>query len=501
MKFRTRIWIMPAVTAAALSVGLLASWIAGGRTAEGLRVLRTVDVPYLAAVTAVDRGVEQFRLTLQTAASEGDIDKLKDVEAIGTETTKSVLSLSTIAGKAGGADSLGKAVDAYQTAALEATQRLLSKGDFAEQVRLMQESQSKLQKLLEARKVEAAQSVDNRQEAAVQGVQRLLLLYQAFGLLALVLLGCASWLTVRAVWRDLGSEPEALRAATRRVADGDLTVSVEVHGADHSLAGAVAQMVDRLRNAVGTIRQSTDSIATASSEIASGNMDLSTRTEQTASDLQQTASSIGQLTSNVRLSADSAAQANQLANTAALAAQRGGQIVAHVVTNMDHISAASLQIGEIIGTIDGIAFQTNILALNAAVEAARAGEQGRGFAVVAGAVRALAQRTALAAREIKTLVVTSGEKVQSGSQLVKNAGLAMDDIVAGVKRVSDIIGEISAGTKEQSVGIGEVNASVVRLDEMTQQNSALVEQSAAAAESLREQSTRLAESVSAFRLA
>jgi len=275
---------------------------------------------------------------------------------------------------------------------------------------------------------------------------------------------------------------------------------VQTDGGADSLAAAVAQMVARLRETVGSIRQSTDAIATAASEIAMGNQDLSNRTELTAANLQKTASSVEQLANTVRLSADSTQQASTLAGAAVKAAQDGGTIVAQVVSNMVEIDQASRKIGEIIGVIDGIAFQTNILALNAAVEAARAGEQGRGFAVVATEVRTLAQRSAQAAREIKALVATSGEKVGNGSKLVQDAGQAMVGIVADVRRVSDIVDEISVATSDQSRGLGEVNVSVGQLDQMTQQNAALVEQSAAAAGSLREQASNLATSVMAFRL-
>jgi methyl-accepting chemotaxis protein len=271
-------------------------------------------------------------------------------------------------------------------------------------------------------------------------------------------------------------------------------------GDERSLNAAVAQMVGKLRSTLGTIQHATDSIATASQEIASGNLDLSSRTENTASNLQQTASSMEELTGTVRQSAEAARQANQLAGTAASAAQRGGSIVSQVVTNMDEINNASRKITEIIGVIDGIAFQTNILALNAAVEAARAGEQGRGFAVVASEVRSLAQRSANAAKEIKTLINASSEKVESGTQLVRDAGTAMTDIVAGVERVTVVIGEISSATHEQSQGIALVNTAVNELDQMTQQNASLVEESAAAADTQREQAAKLAEAVSAFRL-
>ena len=272
---------------------------------------------------------------------------------------------------------------------------------------------------------------------------------------------------------------------------------VQVHT---PLALALQQALLRLNAALATVSLSTGNIQTASAEIASGSTDLSQRTEQAASNLQMTASAMAELTTNVRHSAESAATANQLASSAVQAAQRGGAVVQQVVASMDAISTSSKRIADIIGTIDGIAFQTNILALNAAVEAARAGEQGRGFAVVASEVRSLAQRSAEAAREIKSLIGASVSSVDSGGALVQEAGSTMGEIVAGIQRVSDIIGEISAATSEQSRGIGQVNQAVSQLDGMTQQNAALVEQSAAAADSLREQAGELAQVVGAFRL-
>ncbi|MBZ8138527.1 hypothetical protein CLD22_01270 [Rubrivivax gelatinosus] len=266
------------------------------------------------------------------------------------------------------------------------------------------------------------------------------------------------------------------------------------------LLRAIDAMRDALRRTVQQVRGAADGIATASSQIATGNQDLSQRTEHTASNLQQTASAMEELTSTVKSSADAAAQANQLAGSAADVARRGGQVVGQVVTTMGEISASSHRIADIIGTIDGIAFQTNILALNAAVEAARAGEQGRGFAVVAGEVRLLAQRSAEAAREIKGLIGSSVDKVESGSKLVADAGSTMQEIVASVQRVSDIIGEITAASHEQSQGINQVNGSVGELDQMTQQNAALVEEATAAAGSLRSQAGQLAELVATFRL-
>ena len=293
-----------------------------------------------------------------------------------------------------------------------------------------------------------------------------------------------------------------LRDSVQAIASGDLTKSVDNTRNDEigDLIRDTESMRQRLADTIGTVRHSVDSIGTASTEIATGNQDLSHRTEQTASNLQLAASSMVELTSTVRQTADSARTANQLVASANSAAARGGQVVGQVVTTMDEINASSRKINDIIGVIDGIAFQTNILALNAAVEAARAGEQGRGFAVVAGEVRSLAQRSAEAAKEIKALIGASVDRVEAGSRLVQDAGQSMEDIVSSVQRVSDIIGEISAAATEQSDGIGQVNQSVVQLDQMTQQNAALVEESAAAAESLKEQAQRLVEAVSVFRV-
>jgi methyl-accepting chemotaxis protein len=315
---------------------------------------------------------------------------------------------------------------------------------------------------------------------------------------SLVLGAAMAWVITRSVTRPL---QEAVSAATV-IAANDLSRPLDSHRKDElgDLLRALGTMQGALRGMVSQVRASTDSISTASAQIASGNQDLSARTEQTASNLQQAASSMEELTGTVKQSADSARQANQLASSAAEVAARGGKVVSEVVSTIDDINASSKKIADIIGVIDGIAFQTNILALNAAVEAARAGEQGRGFAVVAGEVRNLAQRSAQAAKEIKALIGASVEKVDSGSKLVADAGKTMQEIVGSVQRVTDIIGEITAAAAEQSDGIGQVSASVSHLDQMTQQNAALVEESAAAAQSLRDQAGRLSSVVATFRL-
>jgi methyl-accepting chemotaxis protein len=310
--------------------------------------------------------------------------------------------------------------------------------------------------------------------------------------------GLLAWIITRSVVVPLRSAI----ATTARVAAGDLAQEIDVKRSDEmgDLARSLAAMTSQLRQSMGGVLESSQTIRLASGEIAAGNADLSTRTEQTATALQQTASAMEQLTGTVRQSADAARQANQLAASAAEVAQRGGSMVGQVVQTMDDIQQSSRKIAEIIGTIDGIAFQTNILALNAAVEAARAGEQGRGFAVVASEVRSLAQRSATAAQQIKSLIGASVDRVEAGGRMVADTGTTMQEIVASVQRVADIIGEISAASAEQSSGIGQVNGSVGDLDRMTQQNASLVEESAAAAESLREQAERLNALVLGFRL-
>jgi methyl-accepting chemotaxis protein len=305
------------------------------------------------------------------------------------------------------------------------------------------------------------------------------------------------------ITRSIVKPVRAAERAADRIASGDLTGHYRVVGDDEAahLISALRRMQDSLKRIVTDIRHSTDSIQVASTQVASGNQDLSARTEQTAGSLQQAASSMDELTTTVRHSAEAAEQANGLAASASQAATRGGTVVSQVVATMDDIHASSRKISDIIGVIDGIAFQTNILALNAAVEAARAGEQGRGFAVVAGEVRSLAQRSAEAAREIKGLIGASVEKVESGARLVQDAGSTMAEIVAAVRRVSDVMGEITSASAEQAGGIQQVNAAVTQVDQMTQQNAALVEESAAAAHSMREQAGRLAQTVEQFRTA
>ncbi|MFM9924744.1 methyl-accepting chemotaxis protein [Variovorax sp. H27-G14] len=339
-------------------------------------------------------------------------------------------------------------------------------------------------------------------DAAAKGIasdytagRTMLLVLSAF---ALVVGALFAWRLTLGIVRPLG------RAVTvaETVAAGDLSAHIVVESRDEAgqLMHALREMNASLAKVVGEVRMGTDTIATASNQIASGNQDLSSRTEEQASSLEQTAASMEELTSTVKQNADNARQANQLAVSASEVAVKGGSVVSQVVQTMGSINASSKKIVDIIGVIDGIAFQTNILALNAAVEAARAGEQGRGFAVVASEVRNLAQRSAAAAKEIKTLIGDSVEKVEAGSKQVAEAGRTMEEIVGSVKRVTDIMGEITAASQEQTSGIEQINQAISQMDQATQQNAALVEEASAAAQSMQEQAGNLSQVVGVFRL-
>ena len=357
---------------------------------------------------------------------------------------------------------------------------------------------TELMTTLVERKSANAKALSEETDVIYANIRALLIALTLGGVLAGVAIGV---LITRSLTRQLGGEPADVAAAANAIAAGDLSTTIDDSRADRtSVVHAMHEMQASLRQIVSTVRASSDSIATGAQQIATGNSDLSQRTETQASNLEQTAASMEEISSTVQTSADTARQATQLATSASQAATQGGEVMEQVVTTMEEINTASRKIADIIGVIDGIAFQTNILALNAAVEAARAGEQGRGFAVVASEVRNLAGRSADAAKEIKVLIGNSVDKVDAGSKLVDTAGTTMRHIVQEVQRVTGLISEISASTSEQTLGVGQVSQAVAQLDQVTQQNAALVEESAASAASLSQQAQQLVQAVAVFKL-
>ncbi|MBB3179162.1 methyl-accepting chemotaxis protein [Variovorax sp. Sphag1AA] len=428
-------------------------------------------------------------------------DVISDSVKKGSETMAKVEALLVVDAEKAMFKSIVELRAKYQ-AAKDAVSKAKASGNAAETERVFKEQflpaakayeTSVLDLLSMERKAinDMSQAIDAANARALQMRLVLFVLTMVFGVGFAILIS-------RSIVKPLG---EAVKVA-ETVASGDLSSRIEVESRDETgqLMRALKEMNDSLSKVVGEVRTGTDTIATASSQIATGNQDLSSRTEEQASSLEETAASMEELTSTVKQNADNARQANQLAVSASEVAVRGGSVVSQVVDTMGSINSSSRKIVDIIGVIDGIAFQTNILALNAAVEAARAGEQGKGFAVVASEVRNLAQRSAAAAKEIKGLIDDSVGKVEEGSRQVAEAGRTMDEIVDSVKRVTDIMGEITAASQEQTSGIEQINQAITQMDQVTQQNAALVEEAAAAAGSLQDQATSLVQAVSVFRL-
>jgi methyl-accepting chemotaxis protein len=462
-----------------------------GTLREALSNLRRDEAAMIAVSAANPTAVEDYVKSWKAGIAGVKASGQRLVQALGNDAEAAALVAAQGKQLDAYAAVIGPIAEQLQQAKIDAAVALAYAGKAEDSVKQLQAGTETLRRLQQARLATLRSELADGAALAAQ---------LRLGLVAatLALFVPLMWLTLRSIAGPL----DAAIGLARRIAQGDLGSRLAVQGRDEpaQLVHALLAMQDELRRLVGQVRSAADSIQVASTEVATGNQDLSQRTEQAAASLQETAAAMQQLTGTVRQSAEAAGQANQLAASASGVAQRGGEVVAQVVSTMDEIHGASRRIADIIGVIDGIAFQTNILALNAAVEAARAGEQGRGFAVVAGEVRSLAQRSAEAAREIKALIGGSVGQVEAGSRLVQDAGRTMGEIVASVRRVSDIVGEISAASAEQSGGIGQVDQAVGQLDRMTQQNAALVEESAAAAESLREQARQLGAIVATFKL-
>ena len=504
MKFRTRIWLLPITAGVIFLSGGLASYGVGAQAAAALQSLRGEDYPFKESADQLAVHIDAFRSAVQSAATEGDLSKLEEAKALAAEARKQLVRVGELASHREQAQAATRLLDVYVPAATQAAQAMAGQGEAGDALKRMTQSKAELDKQVQAMRDAAGAAVAKSQQAAADGIAMGNMVLLATGALVLVVLGIASWLLLRSVWRDLGDEPEALRQRVQQIAQGDLSTVVGAPGAPPvppgSLLHTLNAMAAQLAGTVSSIRDGADMIASAAAEVAAGNQDLSERTEQASANLQQTASTTEQITATVKQTADSSRRASELAAHARESATDGGRIVGDVVQRMTEINASSKRIGEIIGVIDGIAFQTNILALNAAVEAARAGEQGRGFAVVASEVRSLAQRSAQAAREIKELINVSANTVAEGSRKVEEAGATMGEIVARVQRVAAIVDEITQATVEQAQGVANVNAAVSSLDGMTQQNAALVEQGTAAAAQMREQAAKLSGAVRTFRI-
>ena len=507
MSVRARIWMLPLLAAIIFGIGIATVLAFSARTSRSIDSLGKVAYPYLDATTQFGSQLEALSATFQGAVAEGDKKRLEEAGERASTLRRLVGVIKAVPTKSADGERLGASFEAYFAAANHAVHVFLDArsearpDDQPAAAASMQSAQKELEATLKGMQDGGRAAFDAGLNSSRDGVSASLYATLASALAVVAGLGIGSLLVIGGVWRQFGGEPEYARAVMLRIAGGDLSVSIDVQaGADNSLLAAMRDMASGLATLVGEVRSGSNRMRSAAQEIASGNHDLSHRTELQAAALERTTARMQQLTETVKSNAQSAHQAIDLASSASEVASRGGDVVSQVVSTMDAISSSSRKIVDIIGVIDGIAFQTNILALNAAVEAARAGEQGRGFAVVAGEVRGLAQRSSDAAKEIKSLIAASVDRVQSGARLVNDAGSTMVEIVDSVNRVTTIVNEIAEAALEQSHGIGEVNDNMSQLDEMTQRNAALVEQAAAAASSMDQQSQGLETSVAIFRL-
>ncbi len=503
MSIKRRIWALPATATVIFSIGLAVSVYFSTIAISSISTTESIDYPSLDQTKTLISDVNGLVKGLQEAVSEGDKKRLETIEVSAKSIRDNLKTLGKIPGQLDASERLTKEFNAYYSPALGVARMMmdLDQGDPMPLIGQMQTTLNALQADMTKTQDIAKKQFKSGVERSGNSVNNVLYTTIFVAVIVILTLGGVSFVVVRGIWQQLGGEPEYTRDIAVAIAAGDLSMDIITDPHDESsLLVALKEMKTKLELMVSDIKVSAETIKVASSEIASGNSDLSSRTESQANSLQETSSSMASLSETVRQNADNAKQANHLVDIATDVAVKGGAVVNEVIGTMSQINGSSKKIVDIITVIDGIAFQTNILALNAAVEAARAGEQGRGFAVVASEVRNLAQRSAAAAKEIKTLISDSVEKVTQGSHLVDQAGQTMGEIVDSVKRVSDIMKEISAASQDQNTGIQEIGKAIDHMDEMTQQNSAMVEQAAAAAASMNTEAERLTESLDVFKL-
>jgi methyl-accepting chemotaxis protein len=504
MSIKRKIWALPVVSAVIFGLGLAISAYLSTAALNSIHATESADYPALDMVKSLVLDVGAVGDALRDAVSEGDKERIAQVDGQAVKLRAKLAAFAALEGQREHGQRLAREFDAYYAPALSAARIMLEveQGDPQATVTRMQGALAILNTDLAKTNEQAQRQFKDGIARSAANVRHALNTSIGVALAVIICLAAVSHFVVRAIWQQLGGEPEYARQIARAVADGDLSMQIATEAGDQdSLLAALKDMRGKLGAMVSGIKASAETIQVASAEIAQGNADLAARTESQAGSLDQTARAMDSLTGTVRDNAANAGQAHELVVSASSVAVKGGQVVSQVVTTMGEINNSSRRIVDIIGVIDGIAFQTNILALNAAVEAARAGEQGRGFAVVASEVRNLAQRSAGAAKEIKQLIDDSVSKVQIGSKLVDEAGLTMGQIVASVKKVADIMADISAASQAQSAGIGDIGVAIGSMDQMTQQNSALVEEASAAAESLQEQALQLGTALAVFKLA
>ncbi|MBX9935604.1 MAG: chemotaxis protein [Burkholderiaceae bacterium] len=501
MKFRLKIWLLPLSVGATFGAGLVLSLVIGLQNNRNLDLLRTVETPFLENLFEAERGIHQLQADFQAAALEDDADRLKDAQKT-TEKVRSSLDQSRrLDGKSQLVADLSAAFDAYQAAGLKATQGMLNKSVSPEQVQRMNAAQKELARQMQLSRQQAHVTLDERFTDLAAAQRKGLMVNIITGVLIVLGLGLGSRAIIASVWRDLGAEPEDAARVVRYVGQGNLSERIALLPSDsNSLMAHLQSMQRNLTDVVTRIRSSAEAMATATTQIAHGNVDLSARTAQQASALEQTAGAMEALSVTVKRNHESAQHANELVGVTSSIAVKGGAVVAQVVDTMEAINGSSRKIADIIGVIDGIAFQTNILALNAAVEAARAGEQGRGFAVVASEVRSLAGRSAEAAKEIKTLIGNSVNSVDAGCKLVEEAGSTMSQIVDSVQRAATIMQEITQASQQQALDIDQVKQAVIEMDYATRENAASVQDAATAAQSLEQQANAVVDTVSVFKV-